>query len=725
MRGRPWLAGVGLFGALCVVVTVWASIDRHPPEWDYANHLERALECHRTLANPAADRFGEIMGASAFYPPLAICTAGALYFAFPVTTLTAQAVMLLFLGVAMFSVYGIGRTVADPTTGLLAAFFLGTAPFVVYSLLNFQLDLPLMAMVALALYALIRTERFSRPGWTAALGLVWGLGLLSKPTFPVYALAPLLWTVGQAAWSGRRWRRFVGLGLAGAIAVVVALPWYSSRLLGLPLQFMNRSFKFAEQEGHAPTLSSVALLFYPTNFPTHFGFLAALCFVGGLWALRRFREHRAVLWIAALAPFVLITLIRNKNPRYSLPALAAAAVVAALGARALPLLVRRVAVGACVVAAALQVSMTAFGLPALPPVPGQTIPYVIAYPPSRADWQHARILEDISRESGGRPVRVSVVPNYDFFSVSNFRYEAKRRGLPFTMLRAWNAIPFGVDFAIVKSGNLGPDFSIAKARRIMQAFEAPGSTLARLYPVVGQYTLPDGSRAELRARRIHAPDGVKPEALAARITELRAGFLPSMVRDAENLRIDLRYRPEALLRGEVDSLTVTADGASVGELARKDRLPLRVRSIRVTVQNLVFDPVEVLERRVLEPLDVGTVSLERLVVLQTDLQRVIDDQRQFARMTLELGDGAAQARVTGLGPRSEARVRVLPGSARVPIALDVDQLRIGWLRVPDPLVHWIARNFDPSYQLGRLPIKILIAPVAIRPGRLEIGPTPH
>src|SRR5262249_17303389 len=75
MSGRPWLAAVGVFAVLCVVVTVWASIDRHPPEWDYANHLERALECHRTLANPAADRFGEIMGASAFYPPLAICAA--------------------------------------------------------------------------------------------------------------------------------------------------------------------------------------------------------------------------------------------------------------------------------------------------------------------------------------------------------------------------------------------------------------------------------------------------------------------------------------------------------------------------------------------------------------------------------------------------------------------------------------------------------------------------
>ncbi len=93
MSLRPWVVLVTLFGALCLVVTIWVSIDRHPPEWDYANHLERALDCHRTLANPAADRFAEIMGASPFYPPFVICAAGILYFAFPVAALTAQAVM--------------------------------------------------------------------------------------------------------------------------------------------------------------------------------------------------------------------------------------------------------------------------------------------------------------------------------------------------------------------------------------------------------------------------------------------------------------------------------------------------------------------------------------------------------------------------------------------------------------------------------------------------------
>ena len=159
----------------------------------------------------------------------------------------------------------------------------------------------------------------------------------------------------------------------------------------------------------------------------------------------------------------------------------------------------------------------------------------------------------------------------------------------------------------------------------------------------------------------------------------------------------------------------------MGELTRTDRLALRVRNIRVALQNVVFDPLEVLERRVLEPLNVGAVSIERVVVTQADLQRVIDDQRRAVRMAVELGDGAAQVRASGLGPRIAARVRVLPGGDRVPITVAVDHLNIGWLPVPDLLVHWIASNFDPSYQLARLPVRVRLGPVSIHAGRLEVG----
>src|SRR5512144_1195125 len=88
MRWRPWVALGALFLALVVLTAAWVSIDRRPPEWDHANHLERALQCHRHLA---LGQLGAALGDSAFYPPLVPCAAGLLYFALPIVPLTAQA----------------------------------------------------------------------------------------------------------------------------------------------------------------------------------------------------------------------------------------------------------------------------------------------------------------------------------------------------------------------------------------------------------------------------------------------------------------------------------------------------------------------------------------------------------------------------------------------------------------------------------------------------------
>ena len=49
MTGRHRLALAGLLLGLAAVMVVWLGIDRRPPEWDHANHLERALACHRSL----------------------------------------------------------------------------------------------------------------------------------------------------------------------------------------------------------------------------------------------------------------------------------------------------------------------------------------------------------------------------------------------------------------------------------------------------------------------------------------------------------------------------------------------------------------------------------------------------------------------------------------------------------------------------------------------------
>ena len=167
--------------------------------------------------------------------------------------------MMAFLALAMAALYGLGRRLADAETGVWAAFLFATAPFVVFSLTNFQLDLPLAAMVAFAVYALVRSESFGNARWSLALGAVFGFGMLTKPPFAIYAAPPVLWGLWCALRSPDRRRRLGWAAAALAIGALLALPWYGPRLFGLPMQILNRSFKQAAEQQNPEPLTSAAL----------------------------------------------------------------------------------------------------------------------------------------------------------------------------------------------------------------------------------------------------------------------------------------------------------------------------------------------------------------------------------------------------------------------------------------------------------------------------------
>jgi hypothetical protein len=717
-RARPWLLLAALLLGLSVVITIWLSIDRRPAEWDHANHLKRAVDCYRTLSEPGHDRLKEILETSSFYPPITPCAAGMLYFLFPIVPLTAQSVMLAFLALALASTFALGRRLLDKPAGLLAAFFVGTTPFVVFSLTNFQLDLPLMAMVALALYALVRTEEFSDPGWSVGCGLILALGMLTKPPFAVYLLPPLMWTGWRAVGAPDRRRRLGLLLLALLIGGAVALPWYGPRLLGLPMQISERSFKQAAEEGKAEALTAEGLLYYPRTFPPQVGMLVGPLFVWGLVAVRKERA-RVLLWLAALGPLVIFSLIQNKNLRYTLPVLPVIALVATVAVRSLPPVGRRVAAALCLITGILQVSMTAFTLPMPPRVPGLLLPLALPWPPSGADWQHGRILADLERESGGRPATVAVVPNDNFFSVSNFRYEAAVRRLPLKMIRPWADAPLDVDFAILKTGSQGPSFSVAKSEAINRAFDKD-PYLAEIFPVVAEYPLPDGSRGILRARRIQPLAGVGPAELARRLESSPGQLLAANVRDPAGLRLRVQYQPDAILRGHVDRVIIEADSAVVGEMKRLDRAPLRIHEARLEVEGLIMNPRRLLETGQLEVLDVKALRVQHLVVTEGDLREFLRGQRP-AGVSVRLGAGAADVQVDRIGPELYARVRLLSGSAESPFTLVADRVKIGPLPVPDMLTDWIVRQFDPTLAMRRLPIEVTLSPIRIEPGRIAIG----
>jgi len=717
---RPWLRLVLLYAVLCSVVTTWVLLDRRPPEWDHANHLERAVGCSRNLRVVADAGTREILEASSFYPPLVTCAAGLLYLVFPIAPLTAQAVMMASLALALASLYGLGRRLADPETGVWAALIFGTAPFVVFSLTNFQLDLPLAAMVALALYALVRSEAFEDLRWTLGLGAVWGLGMLTKPPFALYVLPPLLWSFWRALRAGDRGRRLASASTALALGAIITVPWYGPRLFGLPMQILNRSFKQAAEQQNPEPLTSVALLYYPRTLPTQLGLLGGALLLWGLWALRKHRGARATLWLATLGPFLLFSLIQNKNLRYTLPILPAAALVAAVGLRSLPGALRRWTLVAVVALAALQVSMTLFQVPTPPILPGMVMPLALGRAPSRADWQHDRILAEIAAVSGGRPVTVAVIPNDNFFSVSNFRYDVVRRGLPYRVTRAWSDAPLGVDFVILKSRDQGPSYASARPERLTRAFAGGDPYWMSAFPVIAEYPLPDGSTATLRARRIPALSG-SSAAVATRLSSDPARLFAENMREASGLRLDLGDAGSDLLRGQVKRAVLTADTVVVGEFNRPRRAPLRVRDVRIEVDGLLFNPQRLMGEDKLEILDIEALRVSRLTVTEADLDLFLRGQPAGRGMTIALGEGFANVLVSGLGPALRARFHFGPADRDRPFTLVVERVSIGGVRVPGFLVDWIMRHFDPTPALRRLPVAVTLASMRIVPGRIEIG----
>ncbi|MBI2527681.1 MAG: glycosyltransferase family 39 protein [Candidatus Rokubacteria bacterium] len=704
---------------LAAVTAAWVTLDRRPPEWDHANHLERAVVCHRILAEPGHERVSEIIAMSSFYPPVVACTAGLLYFLLAIVPLTAQAVMWGFLAVGTLAVYGIGRRLLDAEAGLVAAFLLGTAPFVVFSLTTFQLDLPLAAMVAVTLYALGRAEAFSRPGWSVLTGVALGVGMLTKPPFASYVLPPLAWCAWNAFAAPDRGPRLRRLLLAVGIGLVIALPWYGPRLIGLPMQVLNRSFKQAAESGHAPALTPGSLLYYPRVFQPQFGLLAAPLAAWGLWALRRMPRARGLLWSATL-PLVGFLLIQNKNLRYTLPLLPAAALVAAAGLQRLAPAWRRGLTWSCLALGVVQVSSAAFALPPPPAVPPLLGTVVFSRAPDGGDWRHREVLEAILRAAGGRSARVAVVPNDNYFSLSNFRYTAVREQLPLTLTRAWDGPPLGVDFVILKTGDQGPDFASERPDRIMAAFGGGDRWLAAAFPVIAEFSLPDGSRGMVRMRRLEPLAGISAEEVARRLRQSGGGFLSDHAREVLGFTASLEYRAEALLRGEVDRLVIEADSALVGEFARK-RPALRLRNIRLSVGGLLFNPRRLVDTGRLEVLDLQALTAERLTVTETDLLHFLRAQKRFTRVDLRLGDGSADVGLGWPGPALSGRVRLVPGLDGSPFGLRAEALRVGGVAVPGPLTGWVMRHLDPAPRLKRLPIKVWLAPVSILPGRIEVG----
>jgi 4-amino-4-deoxy-L-arabinose transferase-like glycosyltransferase len=177
------------------VFNSWAFITKQVTilGWDRPAHLVRTLIYNDMLQAVNIRSIFEVMTWSWNRPPLSHLVAVPLYRLFGVSTdvaLMSNAVCVVML---LFSAYGIGKKLFSRQEGLLAAFIVSTYP-ILFSLSRMPyVDYSLAAMVTLAIYLVVRCEGFRHRGSSLLLGLVIGLGILTKWPFVAFAGGPIVY----------------------------------------------------------------------------------------------------------------------------------------------------------------------------------------------------------------------------------------------------------------------------------------------------------------------------------------------------------------------------------------------------------------------------------------------------------------------------------------------------------------------------------------------------
>jgi len=363
-------AAVALVAAFIVISCWWLSQDTSIPVFDAGMHLGYAFDAYEALR---AGHLARALTQAAPYPPLVYLVgalgvfAGGIGVAPPIVAQNLVFVPLLALGC-----YQVGRLAFGRLAGVLAVLFALGSPMIIEEFHEFMLDAPEAALVALAVWAILASERFLRLGVCALAGAAVGLGMLTKETFVFFVAGVALAAAVRGGW--RAWR---GIALFAAVALAIALPWYLYELhaiSGLGNEAFGSSGALSRLRLPAgiapPRLSAANLEWYLWSFLNWQLLVPLFAFaaVGGLWTLAGFARRRPVsrfaveLACGAFGSWLAITETFAHDARYSLPMLVYLAVFGACWIPRLPRPATALAASALVLVAVANTLGVSFGV---------------------------------------------------------------------------------------------------------------------------------------------------------------------------------------------------------------------------------------------------------------------------------------------------------------------------------------------------------------------------
>jgi 4-amino-4-deoxy-L-arabinose transferase-like glycosyltransferase len=444
MRHRILLAASLFY--LCAADIAWVAIDTRPPFWDMANHATWSLGVLHDFQQNGVAAFLTLPHDSGIYPPLYYAVTAVFYWLFGTTIGAAQLANLPAIILLGLSTFGIAKTVLDPSAAVLAAMIANFIPFMLWLSRETMIEYWLAALVAVSLWALLRSEEFSNPKWSLLFGAFCGLGMLTKWTFAIFVGLP-------AFWAARK--NFRNAVKAGTFAAVIAAYWYVPQFATMPRVWQQVAIA-AQNEQDPGRLSIQGWIFYIRALegyllllPLFIAFLAGLIVVIRNWRLSF--PKWTPLALCLLGGWIGLMLLPNEDPRYAVAGLPVVAIFCAAAFEK-----RKAAQIAIVGILVFQHVMVSFGIPQLPEriilmkgtggaVSFDWNLYTQTYfglwgRPERQDWSIERVLQRVSASAGtAQPVRVGLIPDLPRFDVPAFQFVAEVNRYPVVISRQLSA----------------------------------------------------------------------------------------------------------------------------------------------------------------------------------------------------------------------------------------------------------------------------------------------
>ena len=484
---------------------VWIHLDTAPPSWSQADNLLHSELLYQILIEDGVSSFfrafSEISETKA---PLITVLPLPFYFVFGNNETSALYVNVLLIIISGYYLFRLGLLMAGRKEAVMGVFILNTFPLILGLSRQMYVDYALMVFVIVWMYYLMSSQGLTKRKNALILGVVLGLGMLMKISYPLYILIPTFYGVISEArrTSNYSKRLFVNIFIILAAGVMISSIWYYRNIMtAIDLAVMSAYGEFAAYYGNGAVFIIKSVLLYWLSIINNglSAFYAFLIVTVLLFAIvhatrgnSQKKPDRVNPFLAAwfVVPFLVFTCAVNKELRYLAPLLPAVALFLGINLMKIPFRKHRSVMGAALLLfPAFNYLFLSFSPVSIQFEKGGFMIFSsrlgLAHPPVRQIWPQSEIVTYLHRDAVSTPNYNPVAtllfdhPHINFINMS---YYGKTMGLNvqfntndfYTFENVDDAvrrIQEETDYLLTKSGDIGPEFANEKNIPVLQKLD--------------------------------------------------------------------------------------------------------------------------------------------------------------------------------------------------------------------------------------------------------------